>query len=57
MSYLLKVSELFPCSSKDFLKFSLSSTRLLIKWFRIKKCESYVHHENKTLQDSIVVLQ
>ena len=27
----------FPCSSKSLLKFRLSSTRLLIKWFLIKK--------------------
>ena len=27
----------FPCSSKSFLNFRLSSTRLLITWFLIKE--------------------
>ena len=35
--YLSTVSQLFLCSSKSFLKFRLSGTRLLIKWFLIKK--------------------
>ena len=36
MRYFTKVHLLFPCSSKSFLSFRLSSTRLLIKWFLIK---------------------
>ena len=35
--YLSKVSYPCPCSSWGFLDFRLSSTRLLIKWFLIKK--------------------
>ena len=37
MCYLSKVPYLFPCGSQSFLNFRLSSTRLLIKWFLIKK--------------------
>ena len=33
----LKFRSSFPCSSKSFLNFKLSSTRLLINWFLIKK--------------------
>ena len=33
LSYLSKVSWLFPCSSKSFLNFKLSGTRLLIIGF------------------------
>ena len=37
--YFSKVSELFTCSSKSILDFRLSSTRLLINRFLIKKNE------------------
>ena len=35
--YLSKVSDRFLCSSKSFLNFRLPSTRLLIKWFLLKR--------------------
>ena len=38
MCYFTKVYLLFPCGSKSFLNFWLSSTRLLIKCFLIKEC-------------------
>ena len=41
VGYLFKVSQLFPCSSKRFLNFRLSGTRLLIKWFLIKNAYSH----------------
>ena len=41
MYYLSTVSSLLPCSSKSFLNFRLSSTRLLINWFLIKNV--YMH--------------
>ena len=37
MCHLSNVSCLFTCSSKSFLNLTLSGTRLLIKWFLIKK--------------------
>ena len=37
MCYLSKISWLLPYSSRCFLNVRLSSTRLLIKWFLIKK--------------------
>ena len=37
MCYLSTVFWPFPSSSKSFVNFRLSSTRLLIKWFLIKK--------------------
>ena len=37
MCYLPKVFSLFPCNSKSFLNFKLSSTWVLINWFLIKK--------------------
>ena len=40
ISYLSKISKLFPCSSsssKGFMNFRLSRTRSIINWFLIKK--------------------
>ena len=35
--FFKKILSSFPCSSKIFLNFGVSSTRLLIEWFLIKK--------------------
>ena len=57
MCYLSKVSWPFPCSSKSFLNCRLTSTRLLIKWFLIKRTLYAYHRGIAQFEDSTLQIQ